>query len=80
MHKHYFGRPHIDLFASRLKFKLTIYCSYRPDPNAKLVDAFTANWGTNFNYIFLPFPILLEKMVEDKTDTIVIAPLWTTQS
>jgi hypothetical protein len=42
--------------------------------------AFTAYWGTNFNYIFLPFPILLEKMMEDKTDTIVIAPLWTTQS
>jgi hypothetical protein len=52
---------------------------YRPDPNAILVDAFTFNWGTNFNYIFPPFSILgavLRKIVEDKADAILIAPLF----
>ena len=76
-----FGNPIIDLFASR--YKLVPYCSYRPDPNAILVDAFTFNWGTNFNYIFPPFSILgavLRKIVEDKADAILIAPLWPTQS
>ena len=78
----YFGSPDIDLFASRLNYKVTPYCSYRPDPNAKLVDAFTFNWGTNFNYIFPPFSILgavLRKIVQDQADAIVIAPLWPTQ-
>ncbi|XP_063411285.1 uncharacterized protein LOC134694218 [Mytilus trossulus] len=77
-----FGSPDIDLFASRLNYKVTPYCSYRPDPNAKLVDAFTFNWGTNFNYIFPPFSILgavLRKIVQDQADAIVIAPLWPTQ-
>jgi hypothetical protein len=51
-----FGNPIIDVFASR--YKLVPYCSYRPDTNAILVDAFTFNWGTNLNYIFPPFSIL----------------------
>ena len=71
-----FGNPIIYLFASR--YKLVPYCSYRPDPNTILVDAFTFNWGTNFNYIFPPFSILgtvLRKIVEDKADAILIAPL-----
>ena len=76
-----FGNPIIDLFASR--YKLVPYCSYRLDPNAIFVDAFTFNWGTNFNYIFPPFSILgavLRKIVEDKADAILIAPLQPTQS
>ena len=76
-----FGNPIIDLFA--LRYKLVPYCSYRPDPNAILVDAFTFDWGTNFNYIFPPFSILgtvLRKIVEDKADAILIAPFWPTQS
>jgi hypothetical protein len=32
------------------------------------------------NYIFPPFSILLKKIVEDKADAIVIAPLWATRS
>ena len=34
-------RPKIDLFASRLNRQFPTYCSFRPDPEAFSVDAFT---------------------------------------
>ena len=37
--------PEIDLFASRIYTQFHIYVSYRPDPNAFAIDAFTLNWG-----------------------------------
>ena len=33
-----FGKPDIDLFASKLNHKLEKYISFRPDPNAMAVD------------------------------------------
>ena len=39
-----FGKPDIDLFASRLNHKLEKYISFRPDPNAMAVDAFSISW------------------------------------
>jgi len=77
-----FGQPDIDLFASRLNHQLPVYSSYKPDPNAKLVDAFSEHWGTNFSYVFPPFSILgavLKKIMEEKADIILVAPLWPTQ-
>lgn len=79
----YFGNPCIDLFASRLNNKLKEYSSYKPDPHAKFVDAFSENWGTNFCYIFPPFSVIgpvLKKITEDKAEVILVAPLWPTQS
>lgn len=78
-----FGKSDIDLFASRLISKLTRYCSFKPDPNALIVDAFTVSWTNEFNDIFPPFSILgvvLKKLKEDKGDALLIAPLWSTQS
>ena len=39
-----FGKPDIDLFASRINHKLKKYVSFRPDPNAMAVDAFSMPW------------------------------------
>lgn len=47
-----FGQPDIDLFASRLNHQIPVYGSYKPDLNAKFVDAFSEHWGTNFSYMF----------------------------
>ena len=47
-----FGKPGIDLFASRLNHKLEKYISFRPDPNAMAVDAFLYP-GLNNMSIFL---------------------------
>jgi len=77
-----FGKPSIDLFASRLNSKLPIYSSYKPDPNAQFVDAFSEYWGTNYSYIFPPFSILgavLKKIMEEEADVILVAPFWPTQ-
>ena len=39
-----FGKPDIDLFASRINHHLSNYVSWRPDPGAKTVEAFSINW------------------------------------
>ena len=36
----------IDMFASRLNTKLPIYCAWKPDPGASLIDAFEGSWKT----------------------------------
>ena len=48
-------RRTIDLFASRVKAKLPTYASWKPDPFARYVDAFTVNWAL---HPFLHFPRL----------------------
>ena len=40
-----FGQFEIDLFASRLNFKLQPYSLWKPDPTANFVDAFSASWA-----------------------------------
>ena len=43
-----FGKPEIDLFASRLNKQLDCYVSWNPDPFAWTVDAFTFGWSKFF--------------------------------
>ena len=47
--------PKIDLFASRLNNQLPTYVSYKPDPNAYAVDAFSLDWSKLQFYAFPPF-------------------------
>ncbi|CAB3983980.1 Hypothetical predicted protein [Paramuricea clavata] len=37
-------KPVIDLFASRLNYKLKPFIAYQPDPEAEAVNAFTISW------------------------------------
>jgi hypothetical protein len=73
----------VDLFASNLNAKLTNYVSRFPDEFSWAVDAFTFKWGNHFYYIFPPFSLLsriLQKVEEDRSQAILIAPLWPTQT
>ena len=73
----------VDLFASRLNNKVTKYASRRPDPNAFAIDAFSLTWYNEFYYIFPPFSLMakiLQKVVEDKSEGVLVAPIWPTQS
>ena len=73
----------IDLFASRINHKLNRYVSRRPDPEAYAVDAFSMTWTNNVFYMFPPFSLIgriLQKVQEDKTEAVLLAPIWTTQS
>jgi hypothetical protein len=77
-----FGVPNIDLFASRLNAQVNTYCSWKPDPNASFVDAFTVDWSKYLSFIFPPFSLIgrcLQKVMEDRAECIMVVPVWTTQ-
>lgn len=72
-----------DLFASRLNYQISSYCSWHGDPNSAHVDAFTMNWSSLKFYAFPPFSLLprcLQKIRQDRAQGILIAPLWPTQT
>ena len=79
-----FGPFSIDLFASRLNAKTSIYCSWKPDPGAKHIDAFSVSWDNYKNfYAFPPFSLVMKcllKICMDNVSGILIVPLWPTQS
>ena len=75
------GNPTTDLFASRLNKQCPVYASWRPDPDAMFVDAFSANWHNVYFYAFPPFSLMcLEKIQANKADGILVVPFWISQS
>ena len=77
-----FGKPEIDLFASRLNTKCTKYASYKPDLDAYHVNAFSLCWLDLNSYIFPPFSIVGRvpaKLAKDRATALVIVPCWQTQ-
>ena len=78
-----FGRPDIDLFASRLNAQVETYVSWRPQPMAKFVDAVSIEWSQFFFfYAFPPFcliPRCVQKIIHDQASGILVIPRWTTQ-
>ena len=76
------GKPAIDLFASRLNKQVDCYVSWRPDPGASYVDAFSISWGNKFFYAFPPFSLIarcLQKIQMEKAEGIIVVPMWPTQ-
>ena len=78
--RHY--APDIDLFASRLNYQVGRYVSWKPDPVALAMDAFSVVWSRLKPYLFPPFSLLgevLQKLkVEEVPSAVVIAPDWPT--
>ena len=77
-----FPKLDIDLFTSRLNFKLKQYVSLRPEPDDYAVDAFSLLWAGHLHYIFPPFSLIsriLQKLETDQAEAVLIAPLWSTQ-
>ena len=75
-------KPEIDLFASRLNKQFSEYCSFRPDPDALYIDAFSISWSNRNIYCFPPFSCILQvlqKIVQDTAEGIVVVPNWPTQ-
>lgn len=78
----HFGKPDVDLFASRSNAKCHIYISWKNDPDAWVVDAFTVSWSNLSFYAFPPFSMILkmlQKIISDKAEGIVVVPFWPTQ-
>ena len=64
-----FGTPDIDLFASRINAQVKTYVSWKPDPGATYVNAFTVSWANRFSHAFPPFSItarVTKKIQEDE--------------
>ena len=77
-----FGKPDIDLFASRLNAQVEDYVSWKPHPMAKFVDAFTIDWSQFFFYAYPPFCLVsrcVQKIIHDQASGILVIPLWTTE-
>ena len=78
----HFGKPKIDLFASRLNTKCIKYASYKPDPDSYHVNAFSLCWLNLNSYIFPPFGIVGRvpaKLAQDRATALVIVSCWQTQ-
>ena len=73
----------IDLFASRINKQFDQYVSYRPDPFASYIDAFTISWAETKFYCFPPFSCILtvvRKIARNKARGVLVVPQWPTQS
>ena len=80
--RHLRTAPQIDLFASRINCQMDCFVSFKPDPEAYAVDAFTLNWGAYDFYAFPPFSLvsrLLNKIELDGAEGICVLPDWPTQ-
>ncbi|XP_062598249.1 uncharacterized protein LOC134259672 [Saccostrea cucullata] len=77
------GTPCIDLFATAQNKKLPVCCSPFPDINAFQVDALAMSWEGIYAYAFPPpilVPKVLQKIREEATVVLLIAPMWPRQS
>jgi hypothetical protein len=79
-----FFHPDIDLFASRLNFRLSKFVSWFPEPGASFVNAFHMNWSELRPYAFPPFNLVgkvINKVLLDKVEEcILIFPFWCSQT
>jgi hypothetical protein len=76
-----FGSPTIDLFASRIAHQLENYVSWKPDPQAVHIDAFSMKWNSFF-YAFPPFSVVdrcIQKIQMEGGEGILVVPRWTTR-
>ena len=77
-----FGKPLIDLFATRFSARLPTFVSPVPDPQAWAVDAMDLDWSGLEVYAFPPLPLVqavLTKWLQDQPRMILIAPDWPAQ-
>ena len=75
--------PSIDCFASRINTQHKHYAARRPDPFAKIIDAFSFNWSTEKCYMFPPFSLIarvLQKIRTDGATVLAVLPQWPTQA
>ncbi|XP_068684862.1 uncharacterized protein [Montipora foliosa] len=64
----FWGIPSIDIFASRLNFQLRPFVSWKPDPQAFAIDAFSISW-TEHNFYASP-TYNQQGFTEDRTGSI----------
>lgn len=76
------GKPEVDMFASRLNAKIRKYVSWEPEPFNWRTDAFSFKWTGLYIYCFPPFSLLprvVRKIQREGVAAIVVAPHWPAQ-
>ena len=76
------GRPLIDLFATRENNKLPTFVSPYPDEMAFATDALSLSWNGLWAYAYPPTPLLprvLAKVRSETVELILVAPWWPKQ-
>jgi hypothetical protein len=74
-----FGRPNIDLFASRHNHKLPTYCSWEPDSAAWAIDSLSLSWEGMWAYAYPPIsliPRVINKIRTSACRVLLVAPWW----
>ena len=77
------GKPHVDLFATRYNHKCDLFVSPVPDPLALATDALSFDWDHLWAYAYPPPQILtkvLRKLRSHSCQIMLIAPDWPKQS
>lgn len=77
-----FGKPTIDLFASRINSKCSKYCSWERDPEAFAINALTINWKNDYWYAFRLFTLItriFKKIRDEESKGILVVLFWTVQ-
>lgn len=77
-----FGKPDIDLFATKSNSKCSKYASWLPDPGSMFIDAFTISWTDLWFYAFPPFSLVnrvIRKIINDRAKGIIVVPKWPMQ-
>jgi hypothetical protein len=77
------GKPHVDLFATRENAKLPTFVSPLPDALAWKQDALSFPWTGLWAYAFPPFNMVatvLQKMRDHPCEVILVAPRWPAQA
>ena len=76
------GETQMDLFADRMNAQKIRYMSWKPDPGAETVDAFSVSWTDLKAYAFPPICLIgrcLAKAQKDQATILLITPVWTAQ-
>jgi hypothetical protein len=72
------GSPDLDLFPTRLNTQLSRFSSWKPDPEAEFVNAFSKSWSDLFYFLFPPFFLgsrCLQTIQRDRAQVLLIVPL-----
>ena len=75
-------KTEIDLFATQINKQFSDYVAYRPDLEAKFIDAFTIGWSGLKFYAFPAIAIIfniLSKVSQDEVEGIIVVPYWPNQ-
>ena len=75
-------KPDIDFFATQINRQFSDYVAYRPEPEAKIIDAFTIDWSGLKFYSFYPIIIVstvLSTINHDEAEGIIVVPYWPNQ-